>query len=43
MVKHTPDTKDIFEKEEYIEQLQMIGNPAKEALESYRSALKKNK
>ena len=41
MVKHTPDTKDIFEKEEYIEQLQMIGNPAKEALESYKSALKK--
>ena len=41
MVKHSPDTKDIFGQEEYVEQLQMIGNPAKEALESYKSSIKK--
>ena len=41
MVKHSPDNKEIFEQEEYIEQLEMIGNPAKDALESYKSGLEK--
>ena len=41
LVKHSPKEKDIFNSTEYIEQLDLIGSPAKEALIDYNLSLKK--
>ena len=41
LVKHSPKEKDIFNSTEYIEQLDFIGSPAKEALIGYNLSLKK--